>query len=91
MYLHLGEKTVIRTDDIIGIFDLDTSTISKNTRDFLSQSEKDGKVINVSFELPKSFIICREKESYRVYISQISSQTLLKRNYSYKRVYENEK
>ncbi|MDD6848120.1 MAG: DUF370 domain-containing protein [Oscillospiraceae bacterium] len=91
MYLHLGEKTVIRTDDIIGIFDLDTSTISKNTRDFLSQSEKDGKVINVSFELPKSFILCREKESYRVYISQISSQTLLKRNYSYKRVYENEK
>ena len=78
-------------DDIIGIFDLDTSTISKNTRDFLSQSEKDGKVINVSFELPKSFILCREKESYRVYISQISSQTLLKRNYSYKRVYENEK
>ena len=91
MYLHLGEKTVIRTDDIIGIFDLDTSTISKNTRDFLSQSEKDGKVINVSFELPKSFILCREKDSYRVYISQISSQTLLKRNYSYKRVYENEK
>lgn len=91
MYLHLGEKTVIRTDDIIGIFDLDTSTISKNTRDFLFQSEKDGKVINVSFELPKSFILCREKESYRVYISQISSQTLLKRNYSYKRVYENEK
>ena len=91
MYLHLGEKTVIRTDDIIGIFDLDTSTISKNTRDFLSQSEKDGKVINVSFELPQSFILCREKESYRVYISQISSQTLLKRNYSYKRVYENEK
>ena len=89
MYLHLGEKTVIRTDDIIGIFDLDTSTISKNTRDFLSQSEKDGKVINVSFELPKSFILCREKESYRVYISQISSQTLLKRNY--KRMYENEK
>ncbi len=89
MYLHLGEKTVIRTDDIIGIFDLDTSTISKNTRDFLSQCEKEKKVINVSFELPKSFILCREKEDYRVYISQISSQTLLKRNY--KRMYENEK
>lgn len=89
MYLHLGEKTVIRTNDIIGIFDLDTSTISKNTRDFLSRAEKEKKVINVSFELPKSFILCREKEDYRVYISQISSQTLLKRNY--KRMYENEK
>lgn len=89
MYLHLGEKTVIRTDDIIGIFDLDTSTISKNTRDFLSRCEKEKKVINVSFELPKSFILCKEKESYKVYISQISSQTLLKRNY--KRMYENEK
>lgn len=79
MYLHLGEKTVIRTDNILGIFDLDNSTISKNTRDFLANATKQGKVINVSYELPKSFIICKEKDDWKVYISQISSQTLLKR------------
>jgi len=80
MYLHLGEKTVIRTDTILGIFDLDNSTISKKTRDFLANATKQGKVINVSYELPKSFIVCKENDDWKVYISQISSQTLLKRH-----------
>ena len=79
MYLHLGEKTVIRTDTILGIFDLDNTTISKKTRDFLSKATKQGRVINVSYELPKSFVVCEEKDDWKVYISQISSQTLLKR------------
>lgn len=79
MYLHLGEKVVIRTDSIIGIFDLDTSTISKNTRKYLARAEKEKKVVNVSYELPKSFILCREEQGERVYISQLSSQTLIKR------------
>lgn len=79
MYLHLGEKTVIKTDSIIGIFDLDNSTISKHTRNFLTQAEKNKEVVNVSYELPKSFILCSEKEGRRVYISQISCSTLYKR------------
>lgn len=83
MYLHLGKNTVITTDSIVGIFDLDTSTISKNTRDYLAKAEKRGRVINVSMELPKSFIVCKNNKEITVYISQISSQTLLKRNYNY--------
>ena len=80
MYLHLGENTVVTTKSILGIFDLDTTTISKNTRDYLTKSEKAGNVINVSTELPKSFIVCSENNKTTVYISQISSRTLLKRN-----------
>lgn len=80
VYLHLGEKTVIRTDSILGIFDLDTSTISKNTRNYLTEAEKQRRVINVSYELPKSFIVCCDNGKYTVYISQLSSHTLLKRN-----------
>ena len=80
MYLHLGEKTVIRTSSIVGIFDLDNTTVSKNTRAFLSDAEKKGRVINVSYELPKSFIVCEEDGETTVYISQLSSQTLLRRN-----------
>lgn len=81
MYLHLGQDTVIKTKDIIGIFDLDTATISKHTRDYLAKAEKLGKVVNVSYELPKSFIVCKniKKTKTTVYISQISSSTLLKR------------
>ncbi|MGN1458047.1 MAG: extracellular matrix regulator RemB, partial [Acutalibacteraceae bacterium] len=52
MYLHLGKDTVVRKKDIIGIFDLDNSTVSATTRNYLAKAEKDGKVINVSPELP---------------------------------------
>ena len=59
MYLHLGMDKVITFDDIIGIFDLDTTTVSKNTRDFLAKAEKAGIVENVCYDLPKSFIVCK--------------------------------
>lgn len=79
MYLHLGENTVVRTDSIIGIFDMDTSTISKWTKDYLPNATKNKRVINVSMELPKSFVVCNENNEIKVYVSQISSQTLMKR------------
>ncbi len=79
MYLHLGNETVIKTDDIIGIFDLDTSTVSKHTRDYLSLCEKKKEAVTVSYELPKSFILCNNKEGQKIYICQLSSKTIQKR------------
>ena len=79
MYLHLGQSTVVKTESIIGIFDLDTATVAKPTRDFLREAEKQGRVINVTYELPKSFIVCEEESKITVYISQLSTTTLLKR------------
>lgn len=79
MYLHLGSDIVILKKNIVGIFDLDTSTISKHTKGYLSLAQKEGRVINVSYELPKSFVVSIENGCTLVYISQLSSQTLLKR------------
>ena len=80
MYLHLGMDKVITFDEIIGIFDLDTTTVSKSTRNYLTKAEKAGIVENICYDLPKSFIVCRNKDGEdKVYISQISSTTLLKR------------
>ena len=67
MYLHLGQSTVITHDEIVGIFDLDNTTVSKKTRDYLSKAEKDGAVNVVSYELPKSFIVCEKKGKQSVY------------------------
>lgn len=61
MYLHLGQDTVITAESIVAMFDIDACTVSKKTRDFLANAEKSGKVINVSYELPKSFIVCEKK------------------------------
>lgn len=80
MYLHLGQETIIRTETIVGIFDLENSTISRITRDYLTKAQKENRVVTVSQEMPKSFVVCSEKNgSATVYISQISSMTLLKR------------
>ena len=79
MYLHLGNETVIRQSDIIGIFDLDNSTISAKTREFLANAQTNGQIINVSSELPKSFDVCRESGSVKIYICQLSPVTLSKR------------
>lgn len=82
MFLHIGVDTIIKTDDIIGIFDLDTSTISRHTRNYLNQAQRANEVVTVTDDLPKSFIVCRSKKAgsqRKIYLSQISSQTLIKR------------
>ena len=80
MYVHLGQSTVIRSHEIIGIFDLEKTTISRPTRDFLAAATARGAVVNVSPEMPKSFVVAAEKgRPATVYISQISPATLLKR------------
>lgn len=80
MYLHLGNKTVITSDEVIGIFDLDTATVSKRTRDFLSKNEKQNNIINVSYEIPLSFVVCEDKKkNKKIYFSSVSSITLNKR------------
>lgn len=80
MYIHLGQDTVIKQEDIIGIFDLDTSTVSRHTKNYLNKAQKMGEVVYVTNELPKSFILCVKDKKRVIYISQLSSLTLLKRS-----------
>ena len=84
MYIHLGQDIAVLRKDIIGIFDLDTSTNSKRTRDYLTAAQLAGDVISITNELPKTFIVCRcpqRKSGKIIYLSQISSATLLKRSW----------
>ncbi len=78
-YLHLGKDTSIEIQNIIGIFDLDTSTVSKHTRDFLSICEKENRIVNVSYELPKSYILYDFSGEYSIYLSPLNTATLIKR------------
>ncbi len=79
MYLHLGSDIVVPTKSIIGIFDIENTSVSKSTKEFLYNAEKTGKVIYVSTDLPKSFVISKQKDNFLVYISAISAATLKKR------------
>lgn len=79
MYLHLGENVAVISKSIVAIIDLENSTVSGATKDFLKKAQKSGAVINVSDELPKSAIICHKDGKQEVFISQISTNTLQKR------------
>ncbi len=80
MYLHLGQNVVVPSETVIGIFDLDNTTGSHLTRAFLNGAEKAGQIINISDDLPKSFIVCCTGSTRKIYLSQLSSSTLLKRS-----------
>ncbi len=79
MYLHLGQDTIVRMDRVLGIFDLDNSTVSKHTREYLARAQREGRVIAVTQELPKSFIVCQTQNQEVVYLSQMSPATLNRR------------
>lgn len=77
--MHLGQESIVRTKDILGIFDLDTASLARDTRDYLAAAEKGGRVVTVTDELPKSFLVMANAP-HTVYLSQISASTLKKRS-----------
>lgn len=79
MYLHLGQSVVVPYRDVIGIFDLDNTTSSRRTRDFLERAQREGELVDVSMDVPKSFVLCRSELGTMVYLSQLSPATLLRR------------
>lgn len=76
MYLHLGNDVVVDMSTVIGIFDMDNTTVSYQTRNFLQKAQKDGIVIDVAEDLPKSFIVTESGGKTCVYISSLASRTL---------------
>lgn len=79
MYLSIGSDFAVRQKSILGIFDLDNSSYSKHTRNFLAQAEQQGEVITISQDLPKSFVLTEEFGMNRIYLTQFSSNALEKR------------
>lgn len=79
MYLHLGAGLVIDKRALIGIFDLDKTTVSARTRDFLAAKQKEQKVEEATESLPQSFIVTSFRGKERIFLSPLSSKTLAKR------------
>jgi hypothetical protein len=80
MYLNIGQDTVITDKNILGIFDLDNTTVSKSTREYINTASKNGECITVSIEeLPKSFIVVAENNKKEIYISPLNTSTIFKR------------
>ena len=79
MYLHLGNDCVVKIKEIIGIFDLENTSLSKDTKAFLKEVSKKGEVIYLTEDIPKSYIVTESGGTTKTYISLLSAQTLRKR------------
>lgn len=78
MYLSIGNDMAVREKSIIGIFDMDNTSTSKRTREFLERSEKEGQVVPCD-DLPKSFVLTAEYGLSRVYLTGLNASTLERR------------
>lgn len=78
MYLSIGDDFSVRGRSIVGIFDLDNTTTSRRTREFLGAAEKEGQVVPCD-QLPKSFVLTAEYGLPKIYLTALSSATLGKR------------
>ena len=78
MYLSIGNDMAVRESSIIGIFDMDNTSTSKRTREFLNKAEKDGLIIPCD-DLPKSYILTAEYGLNRVHLTSLNAYTLEKR------------
>lgn len=79
MYLRISNDCVISKNDIIGIFDMDNTTVSRQGRGFLPRAEREGCVVNTSDELPRSYVVTDRGGRLRIYLSSLSSKVLINR------------
>ena len=80
MFLHIGGDVVVPIKNVIAIMDIDTTTISKDTKEFLKVAEEEGFIKSISDDLPKSYIITETDKKRKIYLSPISTVTLQKRS-----------
>jgi hypothetical protein len=83
MYVHLGQSVVLPEGEILGIFDLDNASWAYKTREFLDRAEREGRVVSVSEDLPRSFVLARrDGQETMIYLCQLSASALLRRTKS---------
>ena len=78
MYLSIGNDMAVRESSVVGIFDMDNTTTSKRTRDFLRKAQEEGNIVSCD-DLPKSYVVTAEYGMIRIYESAMSAATLEKR------------
>ena len=79
MFIHPGKNSVLRKDDIIGIFELDNVSWSKRSREFLRKCEERGEVYDASEDIPRSFILSTTGEKNQLMLTHVTTRTIIRR------------
>ncbi len=71
MYLYLGQDEILLSERVIGVFDMDKCSTEKRTREYLRKAEEAGVILDISGELPRSFVVATHPYHEQiVYLSQ---------------------
>ena len=76
MYVDIDTDSLVNGDDVVGIFDLDNTTVNKFTNEFLNKMQAEGKIEYLVSDIPKSFILMKDGT---VFVVELSSQILKRR------------
>ncbi len=79
MYLHICKNMIIKTENIIGIFDINSIKETKEFQELFFQLKERNQLIDISESMQKSFILIKENQENKAYISNVSVATLEKR------------
>lgn len=79
MYFFISAEKLMLGENVIGIFDTDTATVSPVTRKTLRMAEANGRMESVTKEIPKSLVLTDEADGGKIYMSQLSPKILKKR------------
>ena len=79
MFLHIGNGKSVKKKDIVGIFDLDTATVSSITKKFINSEKIRGNFEYMDTDLPRAFVLLTENGKSKVRLSRISSVGLKQR------------
>ncbi len=76
MYIHPGSDHAVSERDIIGIFDMDNTTVARASRGFLARVQEENRVVNATDDLPRSYVVTERRGTDRVYLSSVSTATM---------------
>lgn len=79
MFVNLENEISIKKTEIIGIFNMDTATVSPVTKDFVKRANTDMKIVYASKRVPESFVLTHNGYGENVYMSSFSVDTVLGR------------
>lgn len=79
-FIHIGLDMILPKDSVIGIFDIDSITVQKNSRDFLTAAQKENEIEDITTDLPISFILAdHPQKKQRIIFSSFSLPTITAR------------
>lgn len=79
MFIHIGGDFMVDDNNIVAIMDFDTVTASQRTFNLLKIAEKEGRIVNIDYDLPKTMILVNDNQFNYIYLTPISVRQIEKR------------